>query len=418
MASLATTAEEVIAPFNVESVRDDFPLLAEESNGKPLVYLDNAATTQKPESVIRAIDDYYRHYNANVHRGVHSLSEIATEKTEHARELVRAFLNAKATSEIVFTRGTTEAINLVSNTAIGTLLHKGDHVLISALEHHSNIVPWQLACDRVGAQLDVCPIHDTGEINLDAYAELLDRKPVIVALNHVSNALGTINPVAKMTAMAKAVDAYVLIDGAQATSHAPVDIAEIGCDFYALSGHKMFGPTGIGVLYGREEILDRLPPWQGGGDMIKVVSFDKTEYNELPYKFEAGTPNMAGMIGLGAAIEYLNSLDLAAAYAHEHAVLNFIAEHLADVPGMTVVGQAKEKAGVFSFTVDGVHHHDIGVLLDGMGIAVRTGHHCAMPVMDRFNIAGTTRASLAFYNNFDDAQRFVSGLTNAIDMLR
>ena len=400
--------------FDVAAVRADFPILERKVHGKPLVYLDNAATTQKPTAVIDAIDRYYRGYNSNIHRGVHTLSGEATDAAEGAREQVRRFLNATSVAEIVFTRGTTEAINLVAQTLA---LGPGDEILITALEHHSNIVPWQLACERSGAELKVAPITDAGEVDLEGYRELLSERTKIAAINHVSNALGTVNPVVEMTAAAKAAGALVLVDGAQATAHVPVDVAEIGCDFYALSGHKMFGPTGIGVLYGREALLEALPPWQGGGDMIKVVSFEKTEYNDLPYKFEAGTPNIEGMIGLGAAVDYLERLDLAGAFAHEHMLLEHVTAELADLPGIRVVGTAQAKTGVFSFEIDGAHHHDLGVLLDGMGIAIRTGHHCAMPVMTRFGLTGTARASFAMYNTLDEARHFVAGVRRATEML-
>jgi len=403
--------------FDADAIRRDFPILAREVHGKPLVYLDNAATTQKPAHVIDTIDRYYREYNANIHRGVHTLSGEATDAAEAARERIRAFLGAASVAEIVFTRGTTEAINLVAQTLMLDRLGPEDEVLISGLEHHSNIVPWQIACERSGAKLVVAPINDAGEIDLEAYRRLVTERTRIAAINHVSNALGTVNPVVEMTAIAKAAGALVLVDGAQATAHVPVDVAEIGCDFYALSGHKMFGPTGIGVLYGREAVLDALPPWQGGGDMIKTVSFEKTEYNDLPYKFEAGTPNIAGMIGMGAAVDYLERIDLAAAFAHEHVLLEHVTSALADVPGMKVVGTAPAKTAVFSFEIDGIHHHDVGVLLDGMGIAIRTGHHCAMPVMTRYGLTGTARASFAMYNSFDDAERFVAGVRRATEML-
>lgn len=403
--------------FELDAIRAQFPILRREVHGKPLVYLDNAATTQKPDSVIEAISHYYAHYNANIHRGVHTLSGEATDAAEGAREDVRRFLNAQSTAEIVFTRGTTEAINLVAQTLAHDLLQAGDEVVITGLEHHSNIVPWQQACARTGAVLRVVPITDAGEVDQAAYAELLNERTKIVALSHVSNALGTVNPVADMTRAAHAVGARVLVDGAQATAHVPVDVTAIGCDFYALSGHKMFAPTGIGVLYGRESLLEQMSPWQGGGDMIKTVSFEHTEYNDLPYKFEAGTPNIEGMIAMGAAVAFLEQIDLAAAFAHEHALLDQITTGLADLPGLQVVGRATNKTGVFSFTLEGAHPHDLGVLLDGMGIAIRTGHHCAMPVMQRYGLSGTARASLALYNNAADAEAFIAGVRRAAGML-
>lgn len=406
-----------VPTFDVEALRAEFPILKRTVHGKPLVYLDNAATTQKPRAVIDAISHYYAHTNANIHRGVHTLSGEATDAAEGAREAVRRFLNAHATTEIVFTRGTTEAINLVAQTLARDLLKAGDEVLITGLEHHSNIVPWQQACALSGAVLKVAPITDSGEVDADAYAALLSERTRIVAISHVSNALGTVNPVTEMTRAAHAVGARVLVDGAQATAHVPVDVTEIGCDFYALSGHKMFAPTGIGVLYGREALLEQMSPWQGGGDMIKTVSFEHTEYNDLPYKFEAGTPNIEGMIAMGAAIAFLDAMDLNAAFAHEHAMLERLNAGLADLPGLTRVGEARHKTGVFSFTLDGAHPHDLGVLLDGMGIAIRTGHHCAMPVMQRYGLSGTARASLAMYNTAEDVDAFIAGVRRAKDML-
>lgn len=403
--------------FDVLDTRAQFPILMRTVHEKPLVYLDNAATTQKPQVVIDALTDYYTRINANIHRGVHTLSGEATDAAEGGREDVRRFLNARSTSEIIFTRGTTEAINLVAQTLVLDLLKPGDEVVITGLEHHSNIVPWQQACARSGAMLRVAPINDRGEVDPEAYQALLNARTRIVAISHVSNALGTVNPVAEMTRSAHAVGAKVLVDGAQATAHVPVDVQAIGCDFYALSGHKMFAPTGIGVLYGRETLLEQMSPWQGGGDMIKTVSFEHTEYNELPYKFEAGTPNIEGMIALGAAVRFLEGLDLEAAYAHEHALLAQVSAGLDDLPGLKVVGKAAHKTGVYSFTIEGAHSHDLGVLLDGMGIAIRTGHHCAMPVMSRYGLSGTARASFALYNTAEDAAAFIAGVRRAADML-
>lgn len=403
--------------FDVLDTRAQFPILIRTVHEKPLVYLDNAATTQKPQVVIDALTDYYTRINANIHRGVHTLSGEATDAAEGGREDVRRFLNARSTSEIIFTRGTTEAINLVAQTLVLDLLKPGDEVVITGLEHHSNIVPWQQACARSGAMLRVAPINDRGEVDPEAYQALLNARTRIVAISHVSNALGTVNPVAEMTRSAHAVGAKVLVDGAQATAHVPVDVQAIGCDFYALSGHKMFAPTGIGVLYGRETLLEQMSPWQGGGDMIKTVSFEHTEYNELPYKFEAGTPNIEGMIALGAAVRFLEGLDLEAAYAHEHALLAQVSAGLDDLPGLKVVGKAAHKTGVYSFTIEGAHSHDLGVLLDGMGIAIRTGHHCAMPVMSRYGLSGTARASFALYNTAEDAAAFIAGVRRAADML-
>ena len=403
--------------FDALATRAQFPILSRTVHDKPLVYLDNAATTQKPQAVIDVLTDYYARINANIHRGVHTLSGEATDAAEGGREDVRRFLNATSTAEIVFTRGTTEAINLVAQTLTLDLLKPGDEVVITGLEHHSNIVPWQQACARSGATLRVAPINERGEVDPEAYRALLNERTRIVAISHVSNALGTVNPVAEMTRNAHAVGAKVLVDGAQATAHVPVDVQAIGCDFYALSGHKMFAPTGIGVLYGREALLEQMSPWQGGGDMIKTVSFEHTEYNELPYKFEAGTPNIEGMIAMGAAVRFLEGLDLEAAYAHEHALLEQVSAGLHDLPGLKVVGEAAHKTGVYSFTIDGVHPHDLGVLLDGMGIAIRTGHHCAMPVMSRYGLSGTARASFALYNTAEDAAAFIAGVRRAADML-
>lgn len=403
--------------FDVLETRAQFPILRRTVHEKPLVYLDNAATTQKPQVVIDALTDYYTRINANIHRGVHTLSGEATDAAEGGREDIRRFLNARSTSEIIFTRGTTEAINLVAQSLVLDLLKPGDEVVITGLEHHSNIVPWQQACARSGAMLRVAPINDRGEVDPEAYQALLNARTRIVAISHVSNALGTVNPVAEMTRSAHAVGAKVLVDGAQATAHVPVDVQAIGCDFYALSGHKMFAPTGIGVLYGREALLEQMSPWQGGGDMIKTVSFEHTEYNDLPYKFEAGTPNIEGMIALGAAVRFLEGLDLEAAYAHEHALLAQVSAGLDDLPGLNVVGKAAHKTGVYSFTIEGAHPHDLGVLLDGMGIAIRTGHHCAMPVMSRYGLSGTARASFALYNTAEDAAAFIAGVRRAADML-
>ncbi len=400
--------------FDVEALRRQFPILHQEVHGRPLIYLDNAATTQKPQAVIDAIDRYYAHDNANVHRGVHSLSERATAAMEQARESVRSFLNAGEVAEVIFTRGTTEAINLVAHGFAREVLRPGDEVLITALEHHANIVPWQQACAASGATLKVADIDDNGEVVLADFEAKLSERTRIAAFAHVSNALGTINPIEKMIALARAAGAAVLIDGAQAVAHTPVDVQALDCDFYALSGHKLYGPTGIGVLYGRHEWLERLPVYQTGGDMIREVSFDKSVFAPLPHKFEAGTPHIAGVIGLGAAIEWLRGVDWPALIAHEDRLLARATERAAGLPGMTIVGRAQRKAGVLSFMLDGVHPHDIGTFLDFEGIAIRAGHHCAMPVMTRFNVPATARASFAAYNTLAEVDR----LFEALDSVR
>ncbi|MGH7384242.1 MAG: SufS family cysteine desulfurase [Candidatus Rokuibacteriota bacterium] len=396
--------------WDAERIRKDFPILHQEVHGRPLVYLDSAATSQKPQVVIDALVDYYARDNANVHRGVHRLSERATEAYEGARARIQRFLNAAEPREIVFVRGTTEGINLVAQTYGRRAVGRGDEVVVTALEHHSNIVPWQMLCEEKGAALRVVPIDDAGEIDVDAYERLLGERTRLVAIAHVSNALGTILPVKRMIETAHRGGIAVLVDGAQAAPHLRVDVRDLDCDFYTFSGHKTYGPTGIGALYGRAELLERMPPYQGGGDMIKSVAFEKTVYNDLPYKFEAGTPDIAGAIGLGAALEYLEGLGLDRVAAHEHALLVHGTERLSSLPGLRLVGTAREKASVLSFVVDGVHAHDVGSILDREGIAVRTGHHCAMPVMTRFGIAATARASLGVYNRVEDLDALVEGL--------
>ena len=385
-------------PFDGWRIREDFPILTQTVHGKPLVYLDNAATSQKPQIVIDTISRYYATENANVHRGIHALSEMATQAYEGARDTVRRFLNAADTREIIFVRGTTEAINLVAQSYGRTFLTAGDEIVISAMEHHSNIVPWQLLCEQVGARLQVIPFNYNGELLLDEYARLLNERTKFVAVVHVSNALGTINPVTHMIEMAHRRGIPVLLDGAQAVPHLPVNVQELDCDFYAFSGHKVCGPTGIGVLYGKADLLKRMPPYQGGGDMISVVTFEKTHYNTLPYKFEAGTPNIAGVIGLGAAIKYVQALGLDRIAAYEHELLADATEALEEIPGLRIIGTAQEKASVVSFVLDCAHPHDIGTILDREGVAIRAGHHCAMPVMQRFGVPATARASFAFYN--------------------
>ena len=406
------------AAFDPLRWRHDFPILREKVHGKPLVYLDNAATSQKPKAVIDAVSNYYETINANVHRGVHRLSELATAAYEGAREKARGFINAASTREIIFVRGTTEAINLVAQSYGRPRFKPGDEIILSEMEHHSNIVPWQFVANQTGAVLKVIPITDAGELTPGAYESLFSPRTQLVALGHVSNALGTINPVKEMIAYAHARGVPVLLDGAQAVPHMPVDVRDLDCDFYAFSGHKMFGPTGIGVLYGKQALLESMPPWQGGGEMIRIVRFGETTYNDLPHKFEAGTPDIAGAVGLGAAIDYLQQVDLAAAMSHEQALLAYGTEQLSSVPGVRLVGTARHKAGVLSFVMDGVHPHDLGTIVDQEGVAIRTGHHCAMPVMERFGLPATARASLAFYNIREDLDALVAALHKAREMFR
>lgn len=388
--------------WDVQRIRKDFPILATNVQGKPLVYLDNAATSQKPQLVIDRVQRYYERENANIHRGVHVLSEKATEEYEHARSKVQHFLNAKEAREIVFVRGATEAINLVAMSYGWKNIKAGDEILISNLEHHSNIVPWQMLCERVGAVLKVIPINDAGELLLDEFEKLLSEKTKILAVNHVSNGLGTINPIKWMIDKAHALGVPVLIDGAQSVPHLKVDVQALDCDFFVFSGHKLFGPTGIGALYAKADLLEKMPPYQGGGDMISAVTFDKTTYNVIPYKFEAGTPNIAGTIGLGAAIDYLNSICFGGAAAYEHELLEYGTSVLQEIPGLRIVGTAKEKASVFSFVMGDIHPHDIGTVLDLEGVAIRTGHHCNMPLMKRLGLPATARASMAFYNTKEE----------------
>jgi len=396
--------------LDVDKIRHDFPILGRAVNGNRLVYLDNAATSQKPRAVIDVISRYYERQNANIHRGVHSLSALATEAHENARQSVRQFLNAGDVREIVFVRGATEAINLVAQSYGRTQVGAGDEVLITAMEHHSNIVPWQILCQEKQAHLKVVPINDRGELLLDEFEKLLGPRTKIVAITHVSNALGTINPVRRVIQMAHAINVPVLIDGAQAAPHFSVDVQALDCDFYAFSGHKVYGPTGIGVLYGKAALLEAMPPYQSGGDMIESVTFEKTTYNKLPFKFEAGTPHIDGAIGLHAALEYLNKLDMDKVAAYEYELLAYATEVVAAIPGVRLIGTAHEKAGVLSFVMEGVHPHDIGTILDQQGIAVRTGHHCAQPVMERFGIAATARASFAVYNTKEDVDALVKGI--------
>lgn len=408
MASQVTT--QAASSFEAERVRGDFPALHQEVHGQPLVYLDSAATTLKPQVVIDAVDEVYARDCANIHRAVHLLSQRATARFEGAREKVRAFLNARKTSEIVFTRGTTESINLVAQSFGRPRLGEGDEVLVTELEHHSNIVPWQLLCQQTGAKLVVVPITDRGEVLLEAFETKLSKRTKIVAFAHVSNALGTVLPASEIIAMAHASGAVTVLDGAQAVSHVEADMQALDCDFYAFSGHKLYGPTGIGVLYGKERLLEEMPPYQGGGDMIRSVTFEETIYNELPYKFEAGTPNIAGAIGLGAAVDYYSSFDLPAVHAYEADVLRYATDALQTVPGLRLIGTAPGKVSALSFLMDAAHPHDIGTIVDAEGVAVRTGHHCAQPVMEHFGVAATARASLGMYNTKADIDALVRAL--------
>ena len=396
--------------------RSDFPALHQTIQGQPLVYLDSAASAQQPASVIDAIARYAREDHANVHRGVHTLSHRATEAYEGARDKIRDFINARSRSEVVLTSGTTESINLVAQSFCRPRLQAGDKIVITHLEHHANIVPWQIVCEQTGAELVVAPINDRGEVELGKMLELIDDKTLLVGVAHVANALGTVCPISQIVEHAKARGVPVLVDGAQGVPHLEVDVQALGCDFYAFSGHKMFGPTGTGVLWGREELLDAMPPWQGGGDMILEVSFDKTIYNELPYKFEAGTPNIAGVVGLGAAIDYLQAIGMRCIANYEHELHDYMVGELKKVEGIRLIGEARDKASAQSFLLGDIHSHDLGTILDHQGVAIRTGHHCAMPAMQHFGISGTARASLALYNNRDDVDRLVKALEKAREL--
>ena len=398
--------------FDVDEVRRDFPILREKVRGKPLIYLDNAATSQKPQVVIETLQKYYSLENANIHRGIHFLSERATQAYEDARAKVRRFLNAAESREIIFVRGTTEGINLVAQSYGRKFIGEEDEIVLSAMEHHSNIVPWQILCEQAGAELRIIPMNDDGELLIDEYERLLSDRTKFVAVTHLSNALGTINPVKQIIQIAHRRGVPVLVDGAQAAPHLKVDVRNLDCDFYAFSGHKLYGPTGVGVLYGRASLLDAMPPYQGGGDMIRSVTFEKTLYNVLPYKFEAGTPNIAGGIGLGAAIDYLNQVGLELVTAYERELLDYATEAISTISGVRIIGTAREKSGVLSFVLDGVHAHDAGTILDQEGIAIRTGHHCAMPVMQRFGVPATARASLAFYNTREEVDALVGAIHN------
>jgi cysteine desulfurase / selenocysteine lyase len=401
---------------DIESIRKDFPILHQMVNKRPLVYFDNAATNQKPTQVIEALSDYYNRYNSNIHRGVHFLSQIATEAFEKSRQNIQAFINAKETHEVIFTRGTTEAINLVASSFCRKFLKEGDEIIVTEMEHHSNIVPWQMACEERGATLKLIPFDDCGVLMVEKLEELITSKTRLIAVAHVSNALGTINPIEKIIEMAHAKGVKVLIDGAQAISHIPVDVQALDCDFYCFSGHKIYAPMGIGVLYGKEELLNAMPPYQGGGEMIKEVTFVKTTYNELPYKFEAGTPSVGDVIGLDVAIKYVLDLGLDNIARYEDELLKYATDELLKIEGVKIIGTAPEKTSVVSFMIDGIHPYDAGTILDKLGIAVRTGHHCAQPVMDHFNIPGTIRASFAFYNTKDEVDRLIAGVKQVKEM--
>ena len=412
-ANLPATESPVLAlrpPLDLEHIRGDFPILAREVHGKKLVYLDNAATSQKPQAVIEAISRYYRQQNANVHRGVHFLSELATTEHERARRLAQEFIHAASANEMIFVRGTTEGINLVAQTYGRANVGEGDEVLITAMEHHSNIVPWQMLCDEKKAKLRVAPINDAGELRLDEFEKLLGPRTKLVAVAHVSNALGTVNPLAKIVGLAHRRNIPVLVDGAQAVPHMKVDVEALDCDFYAFSSHKMFGPLGIGALYGKAALLEAMPPYQGGGDMISSVTFEKTTYNKVPFKFEAGTPNVEGSVGFGAAIEYLNAIGMDRIAAYEHELLEYATGKISAIPAVRIIGTARERASVLSFIIEGVHPHDIGTILDQEGIAIRTGHHCAQPIMQRFGIPATARASFAFYNTKAEVDALARGI--------
>lgn len=404
--------------LDLQKIRADFPILNREVNGKSLVYFDNGATAQKPQQVIDAINRYYQYENSNIHRGIHTLSQEATDAYEKARITVQHFINARHEHEIIFTSGTTASINLVATCFAKKHLTAGDEIIISTMEHHSNIVPWQMVCEETGAVLKVVPINDKGEFLFDEYENLLSEKTKMVALTHVSNTLGTINPVKEIISKAKEFGAYTLIDGAQAVPHKEVDVQDLDCDFYAFSGHKMFGPTGVGILYGKESILNELPPYQGGGDMIKTVTFEKTIYNELPHKFEAGTPNIVGGIALSEAINYMHKIGINNIAQHEAELLTYATDKIKGIEGVRIIGEADSKASVLSFIVNGTHPSDIGMIIDKLGIAIRTGHHCTEPLMNRFNIPGTARASFAFYNTKEEVDVFIEALKKAVNMLK
>jgi len=397
-------------PFDVEKVREDFPVLTREIHGKPLIYFDTAASAQRPLAVIEAVDDFYRNHNANVHRGVHTLSQEATDLYENGRRKLAEFINADSSREVIFTRGTTESINLVAQSFLRPILRPGDEILVTHMEHHSNIVPWQLLCEQTGARLKVAPINQRGELEMEVLEDMLSERVKMLGVVHISNALGTVNPVAEICRLARRFDVPVLVDGAQAMPHAQVDVQALGCDFFCLSGHKMYGPTGIGALWAREATLDAMPPWQGGGEMISRVTFEKTTWNELPAKFEAGTPHIAGGIGLGAAVGYLSALNMTEIASHEHRVLEYATNRLSEIEGLRIIGTARNKAGVIGFTLGDIHPHDLGTIIDHHGIALRTGHHCAMPVMQFFNVPATARVSFGVYNTESEVDALVEAL--------
>jgi len=407
-------SEKVSIKFDVQKIREDFPILKTQVRGKNLVYFDNAATTQKPISVIERIQKYYLEENSNVHRGVHFLSELATKEYESARETVREFINAESIEEIVFTRGTTEAINLVANSFGRTFINEGDEIIISEMEHHSNIVPWQILCEEKKAKLKIIPFDDNGDLILDELENLITGRTKLISVVHISNSLGTINPIKKIIEIAHSYAIPVLLDGAQSIMHTKIDVQDLGCDFFVFSGHKIYGPTGIGVLYGKKELLEQMSPYQGGGDMIKSVTFEKTTYNDLPYKFEAGTPNIEGAIGLKAAIDYLNEIGLEQISVYENELLQYATDKLSEIPQLKIIGTAKEKASIISFILENIHPHDVGTILDFEGIAVRTGHHCTQPVMQHFNIPATTRASFSFYNTKEEIDKLFSAIQKVI----
>lgn len=405
-------------PINVEEIRKEFPILHQKVNGKDLVYFDNAATNQKPKRVIDALIEYYTGYNANIHRGIHTLAEKATKAYEATRETAMNFINAASTEEIIFTRGVTEGINLVAATYGRAFLNEGDEVIVSTIEHHSNIVPWQLICEQKKANLVVIPVTDSGELKMDVYKSLLSNRTKIVAVNHASNSLGTINPIKEIIQLAHNVGAVVLIDGAQAGAHLNIDVQDLDCDFYCLSSHKMYGPTGTGILYGKKDILEKMPPYHGGGEMIKEVTFEKTTYNDLPYKFEAGTPNIGDVVAFRHAMEFILEIGRENIAAHEHELLVYATEKISKLKGVKIIGQAKNKVGVLAFTVQGIHHFDIGQMLDARGIAVRTGHHCTQPLMECYGIEGTVRASFSVYNTKKEVDQLVEGLERIINFMK
>ncbi len=419
ISALHTEAESkrAVRSFDIEKIRNDFPILARTVNDKPLVYFDNAATTQKPNIVIDSMTNYYTYENANIHRGLHFLSEVATELYENARLKVKEFINSMSASEVIFTKGTTEGINLIANTMCrADMLKNGDEIIISHMEHHANIVPWQLICERKDIELKVVPINDDGELDFEAYKNLVTEKTKLVSIVHTSNSLGTINPVKGIIDYAHSAGIPVLIDAAQAVAHEKIDVQDLDCDFLVFSGHKLFGPTGIGILYGKTEYLDKLPPYQGGGDMIRTVTFEKTTFDDLPHKFEAGTPNIVGGIGLGVAIKYLNTMNFNDIQGHEKVLLNYATEKMLEIPGLRIIGTAKNKASVISFVIDGIHPYDIGTIIDTDGVAIRTGHHCTQPIMDRFNVPATARASFSLYNTVEEINVFIDALNKVIKL--